>query len=143
MGKVRLPVMSHAASCAVRRGVGLRRERQHVLMVAVYQVIGRDLVSKPSCPAVGATSVSMSSCWHAVGPFRSILWRLDHRRQLKLLVVRIITFVSVVPLSVSEDLLVELNHLVHLVMPGVSCVASLAVVGTWGGRASSTVVKGR
>jgi hypothetical protein len=112
-------------------------------MVAVHQVIGRDLVSKPSCSAVGATSVSMSSRWHAVGPFRSILWRLDHRRQLKLLVVRIITFVSVVPLSVSEDFLVELNHLVHLVMPGVSCVASLTVVGTWRGRASSTVVKGR
>ena len=44
---------------------------------------------------------------------RSILRSLHHGWQLQVLVVLIIAFLSAVPLPGSDDLLVELNHMVH------------------------------
>ena len=52
---------------------------------------------------------------YAISSVRSILRSLDHRRQLELLVVRIVALVSIVALSVSEDLLIQLDDLVSLV----------------------------
>jgi len=59
--------------------------------------------------------MTSTGCWHAISSVRSILRSLYHRRQLKLLVVRIVALVSIVALSVSEDLLIQLDDLVSLV----------------------------
>lgn len=58
--------------------------------------------------------MASSGCRHAVCSVRSVLGSLDHRRQLELLVVRIVALVSVVSLPVAQDLLIQLDDLVSL-----------------------------
>ena len=52
---------------------------------------------------------------HAVGAVGAILWSLDHRWQLEFLIVRIVTFLSGIPLSISQDLFIQLYNLMHLI----------------------------
>ena len=81
------------------------------MMMAMYEV-----VRVPSIAGSGVRAgVACSGRRNAVRSVRSVLRRLDHGRQLELLVVGIIALVSIVPLPVSEDLLVQLDHLVRLV----------------------------
>ena len=58
---------------------------------------------------------------HAVGSVRSILWRLNHRGQLQLLVVGVVALVTIVALARAQDLLVELYNLVSSVTYMMSC----------------------
>lgn len=53
-------------------------------------------------------AADMSSAGHTVGSIRPVLRSFDHRGQLKLLVVRVVTLLSGVPFSVSvpDDFLI-------------------------------------
>ena len=67
------------------------------MMMAMYEV-----VRVPSVSGCGVrASMASSRCWDAVRSVRSVLRRLDHWRQLELLVVGVVALVSIVPLSVS------------------------------------------
>ena len=67
------------------------------MMMAMYKV-----VRVPGVAGSGVrTGVASSRRRDAVSSVRSVLRRLDHGRQLELLVVGIIALVSIVPLSVS------------------------------------------
>ena len=53
--------------------------------------------------------------WDTVSSIRAVLRSFNHRWQLKLLIVGIVTFLSSVPFSISQDFFVELNNLMNLV----------------------------
>lgn len=69
-----------------------------------------------------ATLVIGACTGHAVGSVGAIVRRLDHRRKLQLLVVRVVALVtsvttrSLIALSIAQDLFVELHNLVHLMV---------------------------
>jgi hypothetical protein len=44
--------------------------------------------------------------WYAISSFRTILWCFDHRWKLEFLIVRIITFLSCISFTVSQNLFV-------------------------------------
>lgn len=79
------------------------RQWQHV---SVLLPLNHTVVS---CLIIGAIhAADMSSARHTVGSIGPVLWSFDHGRQLKLLVVRVVTLFSRVPLSVSvpDDFLI-------------------------------------
>jgi hypothetical protein len=71
------------------------------------------VLSTSAAGSLGRYSSNVTCAWHAVRPVRSVLWRLDHGRQLKLLIVGVVALVPGVPLSVAHNLLVELYHLLY------------------------------
>lgn len=61
-------------------------------------------------------AADVSCAGHTVGSIGPVLRSFDHRRQLELLVVGVVTLFSGIPFSVSmaDDFLVELNDLLDL-----------------------------
>lgn len=68
-----------------------------------------------SCISRTRHSTDVAMIWHTVSSVRTILWRLNHGRQLELLVIRIIAFLPCISLSVSQDFLIELYDLMYLI----------------------------
>ena len=68
-----------------------------------------------SCISWARHSTNIAMIWYAVSSIRAILWSFDHWWQLKLLVVGIVTFLSRISLSVSQDFLIELYDLMYLI----------------------------
>lgn len=63
---------------------------------------------------------------HTISSFRSILRSFYHWRQLQVLVVLVVTFLPSIPLPSSNDLLIELNHMVHSLVGWRVVLATLA-----------------
>ena len=68
-----------------------------------------------SCISRTRHPTNVAMIWHTISSVRTILWCLNHGRQLKLLVIRIVAFLPCISLSVSQDFLIELYYLVYLV----------------------------
>lgn len=66
-------------------------------------------------------STYMTGTWDTVSTIRPILRCLDHRRQLKLLIIRIIAFLSGIALSIAHDFFVKLHNLLDRSRALVSC----------------------
>ena len=93
-----------------------RRQWQHV---SVLLSLNHTVVSRLVISSIHAAD--MASAGHTIGSIRPVLRSFDHRWQLELLVVRVVTLFSGVPFSVSvpDDFLIQLDNLLHLAV--VSC----------------------
>ena len=116
--------MSETCTGLVRAAAGsvcLRTKRQHILvMMTLHHAVASHLAVLVGLRARAALVVG-ASAGHAVGSIGAIMRRLDHRRKLQLLVIRVVALVTsmiarLITLSIAEDLFVELHHLVHLMM---------------------------
>jgi len=104
-------VMSWSSHHSSWRSRASRWERQHVLVMSV--TASENVVC--SCISWARHSTNIAMIWYAVSSIRAILWSFDHWWQLKLLVVGIVTFLSRISLSVSQDFLIELYNLMYLI----------------------------
>lgn len=109
--RIVIDVMSRSSHHSCWWSRASRWERQHVLVMSV--TASKNVVC--SCISWAGHSTNIAMIWYAVSSIRAILWSFDHWWQLKLLVVWIITFLSSIPLSVSQDFLIELYNLMYLI----------------------------